>query len=144
MIDHSVIRVHVARGYIGVGIKHEGDIEAAVQRLERDGITVNGSHAALIVGEMDGRLRVTNSVQVKLERDMAELVHQASRAPAGAVPDATFRKAVVDSGIDFTGTMGEDQLAAAERFAFGGGLVFLEGVAGVGKTTRVLPPAVLA
>ncbi len=144
VIDQSVMRVHATRGLIGVGIKGEGDIEAVVQRLERDGVTVNGTQAALIVGEMDGRLRVTNSVQVKLERDMAELVYEASRAPAGAVPGATFRKAVADSGIDFTGTMGEDQLAAAERFAFGGGLVFLEGVAGVGKTTRVLPPAVLA
>ncbi len=144
VIDQSVVRVHATRGLIGVGIKGEGDIEAVVQRLERDGVMVNGTRAVLIVGEMDGRLRVTNSVQVKLERDMAELVYQASRAPAGVVPDATFRKAVADSGIDFTGTMGEDQLAAAERFAFGGGLVFLEGVAGVGKTTRVLPPAVLA
>ena len=144
VIDHSVVRVHATRGLIGVGIKGEGDIEAVVQRLERDGVMVNGTRAALIVGEMDGRLRVTNSVQVKLERDMAELVYQASRAPVGAVPEATFRQAVADSGIDFTGTMGADQLAAAERFAFGGGLVFLEGVAGVGKTTRVLPPAVLA
>ena len=144
VIDQSVVRVHATRGLIGVGIKGEGDIEAVVQRLERDGVMVNGTRAALIVGEMDGRLRVTNSVQVKLERDMAALVYQASRAPAGAVPEATFRQAVAASGIDFSGPMGESQLAAAERFAFGGGLVFLEGVAGVGKTTRVLPPAVLA
>ncbi len=144
VIDQNVVRVHATRGLIGVGIKGEGDIEAVVRRLERNGVIVNGTHAALIVGEIDGKLRVTNSVQVKLERDMATLVHQASRAPAGAVPETTFRQAVVDSGIDFTGTMGKAQLAAAERFAFGGGLVFLEGVAGVGKTSRVLPPAVLS
>ena len=144
VLDLNVVRMYAARGLIGPGIEGERDIDAVVRRVEADGITVNGERAHLIVGMSGGKERVTNTVQVALEQELSALVHRASRTQAGAVPSAAFERAVRDSGVDFGRDGGDLQLAAAERLAYGGGLVFLEGIAGVGKTKAVLPPAVLA
>ncbi len=127
-----------------MGIRDERDIDAVVRRVEADGITVNGERASLIVGMAGQKQRVTNTVQVALERELSALVHRASRTAAGAVPARMFEQAVRDSGVDYGREFGGEQLEAARRLACGGGLVFLEGVAGVGKTKAVLPPAVLA
>lgn len=143
VLDLHKVRMYAARGLIGPGIEGERDIDAVVRRVEADGIEVNGERAHLIVGLIGGKERVTNTVQVALEQELSALVHRASRTQAGAVSSAAFERAVRDSGVDFGREFGDEQ-RAAERFAHGGGLVFLEGVAGVGKTKAVLPPAVLA
>lgn len=158
VLNLSVIRTWAARGLIGTGLSSTEDINAVVREVEQRGITLHGEHASLIVGEMAAkvrdddtaqvrmRLRVTNSVQVRIERELMELSEAAAVSRSGALPEAAIKHAVAASGIDYQKDpeVGPAQLAAVRAFGAGGGLVFLEGAAGVGKTSRVLPPVVAA
>jgi len=158
VLSLSVVRTWAARGLIGTGLSGTEDIGAVVREVERRGITLHGEHASLIVGEMAAkvrdddaaqvrvRLRVTNSVQVRIERELMALSEAAAVDRTGALPEAAIERAVAASGIDYEKDpeVGPAQLAAVHAFGAGGGLVFLEGAAGVGKTSAVLPPVVAA
>ena len=158
VLNMSVIRTWAARGLIGTGLSGTEDIDAVVREVEQRGITLHGEHARLIVGEMGIRvrdddaaqirmgLRVTNTVQVRIERELMELSEAAAVDRSGALSEAAVERAVAASGIDYRKDpeVGPAQLAAVRAFGTGGGLVFLEGAAGVGKTSRVLPPVVAA
>ncbi len=158
VLNLSVVRTWAARGLIGTGLSGTEDIDAVVREVERRGVTLHGEHAGLIVGEMGAKvrdddagqvrmaLRVTNTVQVRIERELMELSEAAAVDRSGALSEAAVGRAVAASGIDYQKdpAVGPAQLAAVQAFGTGGGLVFLEGAAGVGKTSRVLPPVVAA
>ncbi len=158
VLNLSVIRTWAARGLIGTGLSGTDDIGAVVREVEARGLTLHGEHARLIVGEMAVamreddpaqarmKVRVTNTVQVRIERELMALSEAAAADGSGALPEAAIERAVAGSGIDYhkDPDVGNAQLAAVHAFGAGGGLVFLEGAAGVGKTSRVLPPVVAA
>jgi len=158
VLNLSVIRTWAARGLIGTGLSGTEDISAVVHEVEQRGITLHGEHAGLIIGEMGATvrgddagqvrmgLRVTNTVQVRIERELMELSEAAAVDRLGALSEAAVGRAVAASGIDYQkdSAVGPAQLAAVHAFGTGGGLVFLEGAAGVGKTSAVLPPVVAA
>ncbi len=158
VLNMSVIRTWAARGLIATGRSEPEDISAVVREVEHRGITLHGEHASLIIGEMGAkvrddevgqvrmRLRVTNTVQVRIERELMESSEAAAVDRSGALSKAAVERAVAASGIDYQKDpeVGPAQLAAVHAFGTGGGLVFLEGAAGVGKTSRVLPPVVAA
>ena len=158
VIDFAVIRTHAARGLIGTGLSGTEDIDAVVREVEQRGLTLHGEHARFIIGEMPARVRedaaaqvrmrarVTNTVQVRIERELMRLSKAAAMDRSGALPEAAVARAVEASGIDYETDpeVGPAQFAAVHAFGTGGGLVFLEGAAGVGKTNRVLPPVVAA
>jgi len=158
VLNMSVIRTWAARGLIGTGLSGTEDIDTVTREVEARGVTLNGEHARLIIGEMATpmrddepgqarmRTRVTNTVQVRIERELMELSEAAAVDRAGALSEAAVERAVAASGIDYRKDpeVGPAQLAAVRAFGTGGGLVFLEGAAGVGKTSRVLPPVVAA
>jgi len=158
VLNLSVVRTWAARGLIGTGLSGAEDIEAVMREVEQRGVTLHGEHASLIIGEMgatvrnddEGQvrmgLRVTNSEQVRIERELMELSEAAAVDRTGGLPKAAVERAVAASGIDYqkNPAVGPAQLAAVHAFGTGGGLVFLEGAAGVGKTSAVLPPVVAA
>jgi len=158
VLHMSVIRTWAARGLIGTGLSGTEDIDTVMREVEARGVTLNGEHARLIIGEMATpmrddepgqarmRTRVTNTVQVRIERELMQLSEAAAVDRAGALSEAAVERAVAASGIDYRRDpeVGPAQLAAVRAFGTGGGLVFLEGAAGVGKTSRVLPPVVAA
>jgi len=158
VLNLSVVRTWAARGLIGTGLSGTEDIDAVVREVEQRGITLHGEHAGLIIGEMgatvrnddEGQvrmgLRVTNTVQVRIESELMELSEAAAVDRTGALSEAAVERAVAASGIDYQKdpAVGPAQLAAVHAFGTGGGLVFLEGAAGVGKTSAVLPPVVAA
>jgi len=158
VLNLSVIRTWAARGLIGAGLSGPEDINAVVREVGQRGVTLHGEHARLIIGEMAApmrddepaqarmRTRVTNTVQVRIERELMALSEAAAADRSGALSEAAVERAVAASGIDYAKDpeIGPAQLAAVRAFGTGGGLVFLEGAAGVGKTSRVLPPVVAA
>ena len=158
VLNLSVIRTWAARGLIGKGRVGPEYIDAVAREVEQRGITLHGEHARLIVGEMGVavrdddssqarmKVRVTNTVQVRIERELMALSKAAAADGSGALPEAAVERAIAASGIDYQADpdVGNAQLAAIHAFGTGGGLVFLEGAAGVGKTSRVLPPVVAA
>jgi len=158
VLNMSVIRTWAARGLIGTVLSGTEDIDTVLGEVEARGVTLHGEHARLIVGEIATpmrddepgqarlRTRVTNTVQVRIERDLMELSEAAAVDRSGALFEAAVERAVAASGIDYQRDteVGPAQLAAVRAFGTGGGLVFLEGAAGVGKTSRVLPPVVAA
>ncbi len=163
VLNLGVLRMWAARGLIGTGLSGTGlsgteDINAVMREVEQRGVTLHGEQAGLIIGEMAApmrddepgqarmRTRVTNTVQVRIERELMDLSKAAAVDRSGALSEAAVERAVAASGIDYQKDpeVGPAQLAAVHAFGTGGGLVFLEGAAGVGKTSRVLPPVVAA
>ena len=142
VIEHEKVRTYAARGLIGVGIAGGiGDIDRVVELVESRGIRVNGEHAALVVGLFDGAVQVTNTVQVRIEEDLARIARTQARDKPGALSARAIEAAITRSGLD--GSLDPDhwegQRAAIHAMGQGGQLTLLTGVAGAGKTTLLQP-----
>ena len=142
VIEHEKVRTYAARGLIGVGIGGGiTDIDKVVELIESRGIRVGGEHAALVVGLFDGAVQVTNTVQVRIEEDLARIARQQGRDKSGALPARAIEAAIARSGLD--GSLDPEhwagQRAAIYAMGQGGRLSLLTGVAGAGKTTLLQP-----
>ncbi len=142
VIDHEQLRTYAARGLIGSGIAGGADdIDRVVELIERRGLRLMGEHVALVVGLVDGTVRVTNTAQIRIEEKLGDQAHQAALDRSGALPAAAIRAAVDASGLDRRGEPDhwESQQAAIYAMGQGGALTLLTGVAGAGKTTLLSP-----
>jgi len=141
VIDHNKLRTFAARGLIATGVSELGDIDQVVDLIEARGIVLRGEGATLIVGEFDDKVRVTNSVQVRIEEDLADRARAAASDSGDALPVAALRAAIDASGLDFDRDLehGTAQRAAIYSLGTGGRLGFVTGVAGSGKTTLLRP-----
>ncbi len=141
VLDHDKLRLYAARGLIGTGITGPDDIDRVVELLESRGIELRGEHVALIMGETENLVRVTNTAQVRIERGLAQQAKRAALDKSGALSAQAIRSAVARSGLDFTTEPdhGGAQLAAIHALGGGGALTLLTGVAGAGKTTLLQP-----
>jgi len=113
VLNMSVIRTWAARGLIGTGLSGTEDIDTVMREVEARGVTLNGEHAHLIIGEMAApmrddepgqarmRTRVTNTVQVRIERELMELSEAAAVDRSGALSEAAVERTVAASGIDY-------------------------------------------
>ena len=141
VIDHSKLRTLAARGLIGTGVADADDIDRVVLLIEERGIVLGGERAALVVGEFDEKVRVTNLVQVRIEEGLASRAKEAAGDHRDALPVAALRAAIDASGLDFDRDPehGAAQKAAIYSLGTGGRLGFVTGVAGSGKTTLLKP-----
>ena len=141
VIEHEKVRTYAARGLIGVGISGIGDIDKVVELVERRGIKVGGEHAALVVGLFDGAVQVANTVQIRIEEDLAQLARSQARDKSGALGARAIEASIERSGLN--GNIDPDhwegQRAAIYAMGQGGRLTLLTGVAGAGKTTLLQP-----
>lgn len=139
VLDRDKLALWATRGLIGVGFKGEDDIEKVVALIEERGITIRGQKAMLISGMIDGRVRITNTVQVEIERRMTELALAAGRDFSGALSEEALVKAIKASGLNFDNDHGRAQVAAIFALGRGSALTLLTGVAGAGKSTLLRP-----
>ena len=145
VIDHQKLGMYAVRGLIGTGIAGGiDDIERVVEMLEERGIRLKGEHVALVVGMSDGKVRVTNTAQIRIEEQLAERALAGARDRAGALSTEALRDAVAAAelrharagdGVKFS----PEQRAAILALGQGGALTMLTGVAGAGKTTLLEP-----
>jgi hypothetical protein len=132
VVDHEKLGMYAARGLIGTGIAGgPDDITYVVELLEERGIRLKGEHVALVVGLFDGKLRATNTAQIRIEQSLAKHARAIARDMSGALSVAAIEYAIAATGIGFT----REQRAAIYALGQGGGLTMLTGVAGAGKTT---------
>ena len=135
VIDHEKLGMYAARGLIRTGISGPADIVRVVELLEARGIQLKDEHVALVVGTFDGKVRVTNTAQIRIEESLAALAHESARDRSGALSSAVLREAMRRSGVTFS----RQQQAAVFALGAGGALSLLTGVAGAGKTTLLQP-----
>ena len=136
VISHEKIGMYAARGLIATGIAGGvDDIKRVVELVEARGIRFKGETVALVIGLFDGKLRVANTAQIRIEEKLEAVAQAGARDRSGAISVAAIRRAVETSGIGFT----EEQRAAVHAIGRGGALTLLTGVAGAGKTTLLQP-----
>jgi hypothetical protein len=145
VIDHEKLGMYAARALIGTGIAGgTDDIKRVVSLLEERGIQLfrpgregrkDMEHVALVVGLFDGKLRVSNTAQIRLEEKLSNLARQSTLDRSAALSTNQLRQAIAQTTIRFT----SDQRAAIHAIGEGGALTLLTGVAGAGKTTLLQP-----
>lgn len=145
VIDHEKLGMYAARGLIGTDIAAgPDDITHVVGLLEERGIQIarparDGrqelEHVALVVGQFDGQLRISNTAQIRLEEKLSNLAHESAHDRSAALPTQQLRPAIAQSAIKFT----IEQRAAIHALGEGGALALLTGGAGAGKTTLLQP-----
>jgi hypothetical protein len=92
-------------------------------------------HVALVVGLFDGKLRVSNTAQIRMEEKLSNLARRSARDRSAALSTDQLRQAIAQTRIKFT----SEQRAAIHAIGEGGALTLLTGVAGAGKTTLLQP-----
>jgi len=141
VIEHDKLRLYAARGLISTGISGIRDIDQVVGLLEARGLELRGEKVALVIGMLDGKVRVTNTAQVRIEQHLTERAAVAACDRSGALSVAVLHEAIEASGLDFEREPdhGAVQKAAIYALGTGGALSVLTGVAGSGKTALLKP-----
>lgn len=139
VLDQDTVTLWAIRGLIGAGYKGTRDIDRVVGLIQERGFEFHGEHAYLVAGVSDGRMRVTNTEQIRIERRVKELAQAAVLDRSGALDPALIRRMIEESGVKFRGEHGERQVAAIYALGTAGGIAFLTGVAGAGKSTLLTP-----
>lgn len=139
VIDHDVLRLHAAHGLIAAGIEDAADITRVVDMVEARGLQIEGEQSVLHIRERHGRVRVTNSRQLRVEREVEALLKEAVAAQGGALSVESIRAAIGRSNLDFQGNAihGQAQLNMIHHFGRAKQIAFLMGVAGSGKTAML-------
>lgn len=141
VLDRDAFRLHAAHGLIATGLKGPGDVETVATMISERGIDIDGEPVAFIEQEQDGRVRITTTAQLAIEKELGRLAGAAARNQEGALAPEAIAKAIAASSLDFEREPdhGRTQLAAIYAMGQAGQLGFLTGVAGAGKTALLSP-----
>ena len=112
----------------------QDDIKRVVELLEERDLQFEGEHVALVVGMFDGKVSVTNTVQIRIEQKPPTSLTKAPATDPAPSPSSSYARPS-SQRIDFTA----EQRTAIHALGQGGGLTLLTGVAGAGKTTLLQP-----
>ncbi len=145
VIGGGDVRLAAARGLIAAGIESTDDIGALTKAWARDGVQQDGRRTGLLWRQVDKhRVRITTELHRDQETELVGLARGAAADRTLSLAPAEIAAAVGRSGLAYDGAHGDVQRRALETLGTDGGLGVVIGVAGTGKTTRVLPPLVAA
>ncbi len=145
VIGGGDVRLAAARGLIAAGIESTDDIGALTKAWARDGVQQDGQRTALLWRPVDKhRVRITTELHRDQEAALVSLARGAAADHTLSLAPEEIAAAVKQSGLSYDGPHGEAQRRAVEALGKDGSLGVVIGVAGTGKTTRVLPPLVAA
>jgi len=145
VIGGGDVRLAAARGFIAAGIESTDDISALTQAWARDGVQQDGRRTGLLWRQVDKhRVRITTELHRDQETELVSLARGAAADRTLSLAPEEIAAAVARSGLAYDGAHGQAQLHAVETLGKDGSLGVVIGVAGTGKTTRVLPPLVAA
>jgi len=145
VIGGGDVRLAAARGFIAAGIESTDDIGALTRAWARDGVQQDGRRTGLLWRQVDKhRVRITTELHRDQETELVSLARGAAADRTLSLAPEEIAAAVARSGLAYDGAHGQAQLHAVETLGKDGSLGVVIGVAGTGKTTRVLPPLVAA
>ncbi len=145
VIGGGDVRLAAARGFIAAGIESTDDIGALTQAWARDGVQQDGRRTGLLWRQVDKhRVRITTELHRDQETELVSLARGAAADRTLSLAPEEIAAAVARSGLAYDGAHGQAQLHAVETLGKDGSFGVVIGVAGTGKTTRVLPPLVAA
>ncbi|WP_264784633.1 MobF family relaxase, partial [Asaia bogorensis] len=141
VLDAELLRVHAARGLIGVGIKGEQDIERVAELIKKRGIVFNGVQTQIVERSQHNTMRIANREQIRIEKSVSQHIERMLEDKTGRLDPEVLRRAIAASGLDFTSEPehGAAQLAAIHALGEADRIAFLMGVAGAGKTALLKP-----
>ncbi len=145
VISGGDVRLAAARGLIAAGIESTDDVGALTKAWARDGVQQDGQHTRLLQRQVDKhRVKITTELHRDQEAALVSLARGAAADRTLSLAPEEIAAAVKQSGLSYDGPHGEAQRRAVEALGTDGSLGVVIGVAGTGKTTRVLPPLVAA
>jgi len=145
VIGGGDVRLAAARGFIAAGIESTDDIGALTRAWARDGVQQDGRRTGLLWRQVDKhRVRITTELHRDQEAELVSLARGAAADRTLSLAPEEIAAAVARSGLAYDGAHGQAQLHAVETLGKDGSFGVVIGVAGTGKTTRVLPPLVAA
>jgi phage/plasmid primase-like uncharacterized protein len=145
VIGGGDVRLAAARGLIAAGIESTDDVGALTEAWARGGVEQDGQRTRLISRQVDShRVKITTELHRDQEAELVSLARTAAGDRTLSLALEEIAAAVKRSGLAYDGAHGAAQLHAVEALGKEGSLAVVIGVAGTGKTTRVLPPLVAA
>ena len=145
VIGSGDVRAAAARGLIAAGIESTDDVGTLTKAWARDGVQQGAQRTRLLWRQVDKhRVKLTTELHRDQEAELVELARGAAADRSLSLKAGEIAGAVQRSGLSFDGAHGQAQRHAIEALGTDGSLGVVIGVAGTGKTTRVLPPLVAA
>ncbi|GAA0592644.1 hypothetical protein GCM10009416_33810 [Craurococcus roseus] len=142
----SDARLCAARGMIAAGgMTDAGDIPDITRAMVKRGVEQDGKETKLLCRDAgEGRVKITTELHRDQEEEVVRLAAAAARDTSRALTPERIQAAVESTGLAYDSEHGERQRALIDEVGRGGALGVFIGVAGVGKTSRILPPLVAA
>lgn len=141
VVPHWDLRLAALRGLVETGCEGLPDIKEITTLMRREGVTQYGEQTGIVWGqESDKRYTsVTTALHERDEEEFVRLARGASRDKSGSIPTGLLKKAIEESGLDFTDAHGKRQRQVIELMGNAGRLGVAVGTAGAGKTAMLTP-----
>ena len=145
VVDAKDARLAMIRGLIRYGIEGTDDVKALTRAMVARGVRQDGKWTKVIWTEIaGGRVKLTTELHADQERELIDLARAAAADRARSLSPDEIAAAIERAGFTFEGEHGAAQRQTIERIGAGGAAGAFIGVAGVGKTSRVIPALVEA
>nr|WP_294516040.1 MobF family relaxase [uncultured Rhodopila sp.] len=144
VIGQGDARVAIARGFIAAGgLDSTDDVGAMAKHWAAAGVMQDGRETKLIWKEVErGQIKITTDLHRDQETELIGLARAAAADRRHALTSDEISAAVARSGVSYAGRQGNSQREAVETLGTDGGLAVLVGVAGSGKSSKILKPLV--
>ena len=146
VIGKGDVRLAAARGLIASrGAREAADVDAVTRHMAKGTVLQDGKATRLLWREVgQGRVKITTELHRDQEAEVIGLARSAAADTTRALSPAKIEAAVQASGLDFTSAPGQQQRAVIDQVGQSGAIGVFIGAAGIGKTSRILPPLVAA
>jgi hypothetical protein len=139
-------RLASARGHIASGgISDSADIGTVTRAMVKRGVVQEGQETKLVWRHFGrGVVKLTTELHRDGEEEVIRLARAAASNTDRALSPGEIGAAVKATGFDYSGKKGQAQRKIVDEIGPQGELAVFIGSAGVGKTSRILPPLVRA
>lgn len=139
-------RLCIAKGMIAAGGTTDAtDLDDMARALMQRGVLQDGKKTRLITREVGhGRFKLTTELHRDQEEEVIRLAQAGAADRSRALTPQEIEAAVAASGFDFSTDHGKAQREIIGSVGQSGAVSAFVGAAGVGKTSRILPPLVSA
>jgi phage/plasmid primase-like uncharacterized protein len=139
------LRAAAARGLIEAGMESTDEVSILTRMMAAIGIKQDDQITKLEWRDNgDDGPKVTTRLHADQEAELIRLTQAGAADRSGALTVEEMRAAVERLGVRYQGQTGREQIDAVKKVGQAGRVAVFVGAAGVGKTSRVLPPLVEA
>lgn len=145
VVTGADVRAASARAMIEARAESVEDMRTLANGAAHRGVRQDGRMTKMLWREQaNGQVKVTTELHRDQEEEVIRLARDGAANTSRALSPEAIQTAIAEAGFDYSSEHGQKQVDVIKRASAQGEVGVFLGAAGIGKTSRILPPMVAA